>query len=111
MNHLNKSFAALSDETRLTIVEQLMKSGELPAGDLASGFDISAPAISRHLKVLRQAGLIEQRIDGTHRLYSVRPDALQAIANWVVDHRAFWQGGLDRLDTLLALDPDEEDTE
>jgi DNA-binding transcriptional ArsR family regulator len=68
---------------------------------------ISAPAISRHLKVLREAGLVEQRAQGTHRFYAVRPEALRAIVDWTMDHRAFWSTSLDRLDTLLALDPGE----
>lgn len=106
MTDLTKTFAALADPTRLGMVETLMAKGELPAGDLSSGASISAPAISRHLKVLRQAGLIQQRAEGTHRYYSVRPEAMRAISDWTIDHRAFWQGSLDRLDTLLALDPD-----
>ncbi|MGR3678557.1 MAG: ArsR/SmtB family transcription factor, partial [Paracoccaceae bacterium] len=65
MTLLLKSFSALSDETRFAIVEQLIENGELPAGDLVQGSGISAPAISRHLKVLRQAGLIQQRAHGT----------------------------------------------
>ena len=64
MTPLLKSFAALSDETRMSIVDQLIKQGELPAGDLAPGAGISAPAISRHLKVLREAGLVSQQKQG-----------------------------------------------
>lgn len=79
-----------------------MAEGELPAGDLVADAEISGPAISRHLKVLRAAGLVTQRAEGTKRFYSVRPDALQAIAGWTMDHKAFWQAGLDRLDILFA---------
>lgn len=110
MTDLTRTFAALSDPTRLAMVEKLMERGELPAGDLSAGAEISAPAISRHLKVLRNAGLIRQRAEGTHRYYSVRPEAMRAISDWTIDHRAFWQGSLDRLDTLLALDPDGKET-
>ena len=106
MAHLSETFSALSDATRLAIVERLMAQGELPAGDLASDSTISGPAISRHLKVLRNAGLVDQRIDGNRRLYSVRPDSLRAIASWTMDHRAFWEASLDRLDALLQEDPD-----
>ena len=109
MTDLTRTFAALSDSTRLSMVERLMDEGELPAGDLVADFAISAPAISRHLKVLREAGLIAQRASGTHRFYSVRPEAMRAIAAWTMDRREFWAGSLDRLDTLLALDPDGED--
>lgn len=105
MRRLTTTFAALSDPTRLAMVETLMAQGELPAGALAAGARISAPAISRHLKVLRQAGVIAQRVQGTHRFYSVRPDAIEAIADWTMNHRHFWRGSLDRLDRLLAVDP------
>lgn len=104
MTQLTQTFAALSDETRLAIVERLMAEGELPAGDLVAGAGISGPAISRHLKVLRAAGIVEQRAEGTHRFYSARPGALKAIAAWTMDHRAFWQASLDRLETFLTED-------
>ena len=107
MSDLTQRFAALSDATRLHVVEQLMSEGELPAGALVESAAMSAPAMSRHLKVLREAGLIAQRVDGTRRLYSVRPDALKAIADWTLDHRAFWQAGLDRLETHLAMGGEE----
>ena len=104
MIRLTETFAAQADETRLALVERLMVEGELPAGELVQHAAISGPAISRHLKVLRKAGLIEQRAQGTRRFYSVRPEALQAISNWTLDHRAFWQAGLDRLEAILAED-------
>lgn len=107
MKDLLQSFAALSDATRLGVIERLMAEGELPAGDLVAASKMSAPAMSRHLKVLRQAGLVERRIDGTRRFYSVRPDALKAIADWTLDHRAFWQAGMDRLEAHLALEEKE----
>lgn len=110
MTKLIQSFAALADDTRFEIVERLITGGEMSAGDLSDGFGISAPAISRHLKVLRTAGLIGQRAVGTHRYYSAQPQALRAIADWTTNHRAFWEGSLDRLDTLLALDPEGKDS-
>ncbi len=109
MADLTQTFAALSDPTRLTMVEKLMAEGELPAGELVAGFAISAPAVSRHLKVLRKAGLIRQRAAGTHRYYAVRPEAMQTIARWTMDHRSFWDSSLNRLDSFLALPPDSED--
>lgn len=107
MTPLLKSFSALSDETRLNIVEQLMDHGELPAGDLVRGSGISAPAISRHLKVLRDAGLVRQRAEGTRRLYSARPEGLQLIAQWTISRREFWESSLDRLEAAIL----QEDTE
>ena len=81
-----------------------MQRGELPAGELVAHAQMTAPAVSRHLKVLREAGVIKQRADGTKRLYSVAPDAVRAISDWTISHRSFWEAGLDRLDALLAAD-------
>jgi len=106
MNTLPNVFSALADETRLGLVERLMREGELPAGDLVSDASISGPAISRHLKVLRAAGIIQQRAVGTRRYYAVRPEALQAISNWTIDHRSFWAAGLDRLEEMLTQEDD-----
>lgn len=108
MTDLARTFAALSDDTRLRLVEHLMAHGEQPAGTLTSLAGLSAPAVSRHLKVLRDAGVLDQRAEGTHRYYTVRPDALRAISDWTMDHRAFWGASLDRLDTHLALDPESD---
>jgi len=102
MNHLTETFAALADDTRLNLVERLMREGELPAGELVADSAISGPAISRHLKVLRKAGIIRQRAQGTRRYYTVRPEALRVISNWTIDHRAFWEAGLDRLEAMLS---------
>ena len=95
------TFAALGDATRFAIVEKLLKEGELPAGNLQDVGPISPPAISRHLKVLREAGIIEQRIDKQRRMYSVRPQAVQAIGEWAMTYREFWQTSLDRLEAVL----------
>lgn len=104
MTKLTQTFAALADETRFAMVERMLKEGELPAGDLVAHAKMTAPAVSRHLKVLRQAGMIQQRVEGTRRLYSVRPEALQAISGWTINHRAFWEASLDRLSAVLALE-------
>lgn len=95
-------FAALGDPTRFAIVERLLAEGEVSAGDLGAGFPVSAPAISRHLSVLRRAGIARRRIDRQRRLYSIRPDALQMLAVWTMTHAEFWQGSLSRLDALMA---------
>ena len=108
MKSLSHTFSALGDDTRLRLVEHLIEHGETPAGDLTGLAGISAPAVSRHLKVLRNAGILEQRAKGTHRYYRVRPEAVRAISDWTIDRRDFWEGSLDRLDALLALDPDKE---
>ncbi|SIO15728.1 ArsR/SmtB family transcription factor [Vannielia litorea] len=105
---LPQTFAALADETRFGIVSRLLTHGASSAGGLVEGTGLSGPTVSRHLKVLREAGLVEVQVDGTHRIYTARPEAMRAIAKWTFDHRAFWAGNLDRLDALLALDPDDD---
>ena len=101
MSNLSSTFAALGDATRFAIVERLLSEGELSAGNLQDEVTISPPAISRHLKVLRNAGVIQQRIDKQRRMYSVRPEAVQSIGAWTMSHREFWQKSLDRLEVAL----------
>ena len=102
MSNLISTFAALGDDTRFAIVERLLKEGELSAGDIQEGTSISAPAVSRHLKVLRSAGLVNQRVDKQRRLYSARPEAVQSIGAWSMSYREFWQNSLDRLEWALV---------
>lgn len=99
---LPRTFSALGDATRLAIVNRLLVEGEQSAGDLLSVAEISAPAISRHLKVLREAGVIVQRVDRQRRIYAVRAEAVQAISNWTLTHREFWDASLDRLGKALG---------
>jgi len=98
---LSETFAALGDRTRFAIVERLIAEGELSAGALQAETEISAPAVSRHLKILRRAGLVERRIDGTHRLYSASARGLSAIGDWAISRREFWTSGLDRLQAAM----------
>ncbi len=102
MSNLHQTFAALGDATRFAIVERLLNDGELSAGEINEGATISPPAISRHLRVLREAGVIEQRIDRQRRLYSVRPQAVEAISAWTQSYREFWEASLHRLEAALA---------
>ena len=104
MIQLSPIFAALGDPTRFAIVDRLLNEGELSAGDIAGTAPISPPAFSRHLKVLREAGLVDQRTDKQRRLYSVRPEAVKQISAWVMDHREFWESSFDRLDRALQED-------
>lgn len=80
---LHETFAALGDQTRFSIVERLLNEGELAAGEINRGLGISPPAVSRHLRILRESGLLEQRIDAQRRLYSVREEAVATIQGWV----------------------------
>ncbi|MEC9342972.1 MAG: metalloregulator ArsR/SmtB family transcription factor [Pseudomonadota bacterium] len=98
---LPATFAALGDATRFAIVERLLSEGEMSAGALQEGATISPPAFSRHLKVLREAGVIRQRVDRQRRLYSVRPEAVETIGAWTIRHRDFWEASLKRLERAL----------
>lgn len=104
MPDLPDLFAALSDRTRLTIVERLMREGEMPVAELRRGIAITAPAVSRHLSVLSDAGLVRRRARGQQRLYSVRPEAMRDIQDWTTRTLAFWQTSLDRLEIALLED-------
>ena len=97
---LDATFAALADPTRRAIVARLA-SGDATVTELAAPFDISAPAITRHLKVLRQAGLIEQRREAQWRPCHLKPERLREVSDWVEHYRAFWEQSLDRLDRYL----------
>ena len=90
-------FAALGDPTRLAIVETLLNEGEKSAGDLCLGATVSAPAVSRHLKVLHEAGLVRRRVDRQRRMYSVNPTGFDEINDWVRMHVEFWESSIDRL--------------
>ena len=104
MSHVSSIFGALSDPYRLEIIETLMRDGETPAGAISDRFDISAPAISRHLSVLHRSGLVTRKVAGKQRLYSVRPEAIRKVSDWALDHRSFWQSSLDRLEIALRED-------
>ena len=106
MNRLSTTFAALGDPIRLAIVERLLDRGPLNVGALQDVAPVSAPAISRHLNVLREAGILRREIDGQRRIYSVEPETVRLIHDWTLDHEAFWQAALDRLAAAL----DEEET-
>jgi DNA-binding transcriptional ArsR family regulator len=91
---------ALADPTRRRIVE-LLADGEHSAGELASNFSISRPAVSRHLRVLREHGLVRAREDAQRRLYSLDPAPLAELDEWLGRYRSFWRQRLDALDTEL----------
>lgn len=97
---LDAIFAALADPTRRAIVARLA-TGEATVQELAEPFDISLPAISRHLKVLERAGLLTQRVDAQRRPCELRADALDAIAAWARHTKAVWESRFDQLDAYL----------
>jgi DNA-binding transcriptional ArsR family regulator len=97
---LTKTFAALGDPTRLAILERLAQ-GDATVQELAEPFAVSLPAISRHLKVLEQAGLITRGREAQSRPSSLRVEALQEATTWMNARRDLWEGRMDRLDRHL----------
>jgi DNA-binding transcriptional ArsR family regulator len=93
-------FEALADPTRRRIVE-LLAEDERSAGELAGQFRVSRPAISKHLRVLREAGLVHVREQAQRRIYRLEPDALGRAEGWLARHRQFWQKRLDELEAHL----------
>src|SRR5215210_5112382 len=96
-----EALAALADPTRRALLA-LLSEGERAAGDLADRFPVSRPAISRHLRVLREAGLVRARTDGKRRLYALDARPLRELDDWLAPYRALWAQRLDALDTEIA---------
>ena len=92
---------ALADEGRRTVLERL-RERPATAGELADLLPIARPGVSRHLRVLREAGLVEVRPEAQRRVYSLRPEALVEVDEWLEDYRALWQQRLDALHTEVA---------
>jgi len=88
-------FQALADPTRVRIVEALI-AGERPVNDLVDQMDIHQTGVSRHLRVLQEAGFVQVRPDGQRRLYSLRPEPFRALDAWVMQYRQLWAGRLDK---------------
>lgn len=97
---LSTVFAALADPTRRAILARLSE-GDAPVKDLVEPFDLSGPAITKHLKVLERAGLISRSRDGQQRPCRIEPRALAPAADWIEQYRAMWEERLDRLDAYL----------
>jgi DNA-binding transcriptional ArsR family regulator len=97
---LNRTFAALADPTRRRLLERLAR-GDQCVTDLARPYSMSLPAVSKHLRVLENAGLIRRRRDG--RVHSLKLEAapMKQASLWIEEYRRFWEGSLDRLDEYL----------
>ena len=98
---MSGTFEALSDPTRRAIVEHLARE-ELTAGKVAALFDTARPGISRHLRVLRDAGVVEAEAVAQRRVYRLVPGALDEVEQWCREVRSFWGQRLDALDTEIA---------
>ncbi|MBW8815962.1 MAG: helix-turn-helix transcriptional regulator [Caulobacterales bacterium] len=101
LDPLSATLSALADPTRRAILARLAQ-GEATVGELAEPFEISLPAVSRHLKVLQSAGLIVQGRDAQRRPCRLTPEALKAVDGWLSHYRRFWDGSFDRMDAYLA---------
>ncbi|MFI5400296.1 MAG: ArsR/SmtB family transcription factor [SAR324 cluster bacterium] len=100
MTHL-KILQALADPTRLRIVEAL-RYGEHPVNDIVARVDIHQSGVSRHLRILQDAGFVQVRPDGQRRLYSLRAEPFREIESWVTRYRILWEGRLDTFAEALA---------
>ncbi len=97
----NKVFAALADPTRRAIFERLARGGEQTVRALTDKSGVSQPAVSKHLNILKLAGLVRGRHEGRQTHYSARPQGLVPLADWMGVYAGFWQGRFDDLDALL----------
>lgn len=100
MQNLDATFSALADPTRRAIISRLA-DGSATVNELAEPFDISLPAISRHLKVLEGAGLISREVEAQKRRCRLRPEALKQAEDWIENTRAFWNERFDALEAYL----------
>jgi DNA-binding transcriptional ArsR family regulator len=99
-DQLSTTFAALADPTRRAILARLAQ-GEATVGELAEPFDISLPGISKHLRVLQRAGLVEQGRRAQWRPCRLQPEPLRDVADWIGQYRRHWEGSFERLDAYL----------
>ncbi|HEV2118795.1 MAG TPA: metalloregulator ArsR/SmtB family transcription factor [Candidatus Bathyarchaeia archaeon] len=97
-------FNALADPTRRNIVELLATQGQMNATDICENFDISHPAISQHLKILREADLVRLQKDAQRHLYSLNIDAIHKLDDWVKQMTRYWDETYDRLDQILEAE-------
>jgi DNA-binding transcriptional ArsR family regulator len=98
-------FAVLVEPQRRRILDLLLAS-ERPVGELVQATRLSQPAVSKHLRILRDAGFVDVRVDAQRRIYSVRPEPLLAVDEWLEPYRQLWSGRLDALERHLDSTPD-----
>ncbi|WP_145457619.1 ArsR/SmtB family transcription factor [Gimesia panareensis] len=100
-HQLDRTFHALGDGTRRKMLSLLAKQGEATAGDMGAPFQIAQPTVSKHIRVLEQAGLISRRVDGRVHRFQLQLKPLNEAQNWISKHKEFWEGSLDALGDLL----------
>jgi DNA-binding transcriptional ArsR family regulator len=101
------AFNALADPTRRAVLD-LLRAGTRPAGEIARAFPVSRPAISKHLRVLRRAHLVEERKEGRHRFYQLNPEPLKAVDSWLDQYRQFWTASLENLKSFVEAEYQKE---
>src|SRR5215813_11534969 len=97
------AFHALADPTRRAVLD-LLRQGRRPAGEIASAFPVSRPAISKHLRLLRRAHLVREHREGRNRVYQLNPEPLRAVDSWIEQYRAFWSVSLANLKTFVEAE-------
>jgi DNA-binding transcriptional ArsR family regulator len=105
--HLSVLFSALSDPTRRAILSRLAHEGEATISDLARPFTMSLPAISKHIRVLEQAGLLEREVRGREHRCRLQPRPLKDAVDWLAEYRQYWEGRLDALARYLESSPED----
>lgn len=100
-------FEVLAEPNRRRILD-LLRVAERPVGELVDELDVSQPAVSKHLRILREAGFVEVRVDAQRRLYRLRPEPLQLIDQWLAPYRELWSSRLDLLEQHLDEMAEEE---
>src|SRR5579884_1168913 len=101
------AFNALADPTRRAVLD-LLRAGTRPAGEIARAFPVSRPAISKHLKILRRAHLVEERREGRQRMYQLNPEPLKAVDSWLEHYRQFWTASLENLKAFVEAEYEKE---
>src|SRR5580698_3358189 len=94
------TFQVLADPTRRAVLD-LLRKGTQPAGEIARAFPVSRPAISKHLRLLRRAHLVQERREGRHRVYQLNAEPLRAVASWLDQYRNFWEASLTNLKSFV----------
>jgi DNA-binding transcriptional ArsR family regulator len=99
---LDRTFHALADGTRRSLIHALANGETRNAGELGRQFRSAQPTISKHLKVLEEARIVERKVEGRVHQFRLRREALDQAGKWIARHQAFWEGAVDQLDRVLA---------
>jgi DNA-binding transcriptional ArsR family regulator len=101
------TFELLAEPNRRRILD-LLRDGERPVGELVDRLSMSQPAVSKHLRVLRESGLVDVRVDAQRRMYRLRPEGLREVDAWIAPYRRLWEDRLDRLERHLQTMKDDQ---